>query len=219
MWDMCGIGGTASAGSRGSCRMIFCTGRRPSRLTQDRSRGTISIPVSLLLTRGRRICCWPFRNASFPNDRSRNWSDSSNMVAWGMARTGKDELSLYVTRHYRYTTAHLERCILRLDGFGSISASDIPGEVISRPLCFAGRVLHLNYATSAAGSVRVEIQTQDGLPAPNRGLKDCDELVGDKVDGIVRWHGEADLGFLAGAVVRLRFELCDADVYSLRFGT
>jgi hypothetical protein len=154
-----------------------------------------------------------------PGPDWRNWSDRSNMVAWGMARTGKDELSLYVTRHYRYTTAHLERCILRLDGFGSISASDIPGEVISRPLCFAGRVLHLNYATSAAGSVRVEIQTQDGLPAPNRGLKDCDELVGDKVDGIVRWHGEADLGFLAGAVVRLRFELCDADVYSLRFGT
>jgi len=34
----------------------------------------------------------------------------------------------------------------------------------------------------------------------------------------VSWKSGADLGKLAGQTVRLRFELKDADLYSLQFG-
>jgi hypothetical protein len=34
---------------------------------------------------------------------------------------------------------------------------------------------------------------------------------------VVHWNGKKDLSKLAGRVVRLKLELYDADVYSLRF--
>jgi hypothetical protein len=173
----------------------------------------------MMTSRDGKTFQWAFSEAFVRPGRDwQDWTDRCNMVAWGIAQTGHDELSLYVTRHYRHTTAHLQRCTLRLDGFGSIGALGTTGEVVTRPLRFTGRTLRLNYATSAAGSVRVEIQNQDGVPLANRALGDCAELVGDEMDGIVRWREGEDMGSLAGTTVRLCFSLCDADVYALRFG-
>jgi hypothetical protein len=178
----------------------------------------ISDSIMMTSRDGRTFQCG-FREAFVrPGPDWRNWTDRSNMVGWGMARTGMGELSLYVTRHYRHKTVHLERCSVRLDGFGSISASGMGGEVLTRPLRFAGRALHLNYATSAAGSVRVELQDSDGVPIADRTLEDCHALVGDEVDGTVQWRNGEDVGLLAGRGVRIRFHLQDADLYALQFG-
>ena len=51
---------------------------------------------------------------------------------------------------------------LRTDGFVSIQASYRGGELITKPLVFAGENLILNYTTSAAGSIRLEIQDAQG---------------------------------------------------------
>ena len=42
-------------------------------------------------------------------------------------------------------------------------------------------------------------------------------IYGDELDRPVRWESEGDLGALAGKVVRLRFVLRDADLYSFQF--
>jgi hypothetical protein len=65
--------------------------------------------------------------------------------------------------------------------------------------------------------VRVEVQDASGRPVPGLALEDCVEVIGDEIERVVRWKGEADLGRLAGAPVRLRFALKDADVFSFRF--
>ena len=75
----------------------------------------------------------------------------------------------------------------------------------------------LNYSTSGAGSVRVEIQDAKGQALPGFLLDDCSELYGDSLEQPVVWKSNPDLGKLAGKPVRLRFELRDADVYSMRF--
>ena len=75
----------------------------------------------------------------------------------------------------------------------------------------------MNYSTSAAGSVRVEIQDADGKPIPGYALDDCPEIYGDALAEVVRWKGGDDVGKLAGKPVRLRFVLKDADLYSIRF--
>ncbi|MEJ5199151.1 MAG: hypothetical protein WHX53_09525, partial [Anaerolineae bacterium] len=77
---------------------------------------------------------------------------------------------------------------------------------------FAGTELVLNYATSAAGVVSIEVQDANGQP-----LMQSDDLFGNELEGVVRWLGGARLADLAGKPVRLRFTLRDADVYAFRF--
>jgi hypothetical protein len=39
-----------------------------------------------------------------------------------------------------------------------------PGEFTTRPVRFGGQQLTVNYATSAAGSVQIELQDEQGQP-------------------------------------------------------
>jgi hypothetical protein len=87
------------------------------------------------------------------------------------------------------------------------------GELVTKPITFAGGRLVLNYATSAAGSVQIEIQDPDG-----KTLATSDPLFGDEFDAAVSWQGGVDLATRAGRPVRLRFVLRDADVYAFHFG-
>jgi hypothetical protein len=172
----------------------------------------------IMTSRDGRTFRRPFREALVrPGRDRRNWMDRSNMVAWGLLRTGGDELSLYVTRHYRQATVHLARCVVRLDGFVSVHASGGGGHLVTRPLRFVGCALHLNYATSAAGAIRVEIQDLHGSPIAHRALSDCQELVGDEISGAVAWRDGGDLSALAGEPIRLCLHLHDADLYAIRF--
>lgn len=79
--------------------------------------------------------------------------------------------------------------------------------------------MQINYSTSAAGGLRVEIQRPDGTPVDGHTLEDCPEIIGDRIDGTVAWKAGPDVNALAGKPVRLRFDLKDADLYSLRFTT
>ena len=99
----------------------------------------------------------------------------------------------------------------------SIAAPLSGGEVLTRPLLFAGSELVLNYSTSAAGSVQVEVQDAQGVPIPGFTLADSVPLYGDSLEQPALWRQKSDLGALAGAPVRLRFVLSDADVFSMRF--
>ena len=99
----------------------------------------------------------------------------------------------------------------------SLTAPLSGGEVLTKPLLFQGGRLLLNYSTSGAGSVRVEIQDAVGKALPGFALEDCDELYGDALEQAVAWKNNPDLSKLAGQPVRLRFELRDADVYAMRF--
>lgn len=152
-----------------------------------------------------------------PGRDRRDWTGRSNMVAWGLLPTAPDELSIYVSRHYGHPTAHLQRCTLRVDGFASVHAPYQGGQLVTKPLTFAGGELILNYATSAAGRIRVELQEADGRPIPGFSLVEGQEMVGDEIEGVVTWTRGADLNALAGRPVRLRFVMHDADLYSVRF--
>ena len=72
------------------------------------------------------------------------------------------------------------------------------------------------FATSAAGSLRVEIQDLERKPIEGFRLADSVELVGDLVAQAVAWRGGTDLSRLSGKPVRLRFVLKDADLYSMQ---
>ena len=152
-----------------------------------------------------------------PGIGSPNWTTRTNYPALGVVQTGPAEMSLYVNRHYEQGSAHLERMTLRLDGFASVNAPFRGGEMITKPLIFSGRQLELNYATSAAGSIRVELLDSTDIPIQGYRSSDCRELIGDEIERIVTWNKSPDVSSLAGKPVQVRFLIKDADLFSLRF--
>ena len=172
----------------------------------------------LLTSRGGTIYDCTFTNSLIrPGIGARNWVSRTNYPALNVVQTGPTEMSLYVNRDYAQPTAHLARYSLRLDGFGSARAPYEGGEVITKPLRFKGTQLEINYSTSAAGSLRVEIQDVEGKPLLGFSLSECWEIIGDEIERVVTWQENPELGALAGKPVRLRFVMKDADLYSLRF--
>lgn len=157
-------------------------------------------------------------------ERPGSWMYGSHFASWGIVETdsnlpGADpELSFYVSEFYRKGPAvKLRRYTLRLDGFASLRAARQGGELITPPVIFEGAALSMNFATSASGSVQVELQDADGKPIPGFTLADSVEMFGDTVARNAMWEGEPDLSALAGEPVRLRFVMRDADLYSIQF--
>jgi len=161
-----------------------------------------------------------------PGVQSRhNWAYGDAYIAWHLIETpsavegAPPELSLFATESYwTGSSSRLRRYTLRLDGFVSVHASPDGGELFTKPLVFDGDSLLLNFATSGAGSIRVEILDEAGQPIPGRRLDDCLEIFGDDIERTVLWKNGGDVGHLAGRPVILRFVMRDADLYSLRFG-
>lgn len=146
-----------------------------------------------------------------------NWTSRTNYPAYGVVPTGDAEMSLYVQRNYGHPTHCLQRLSLRTDGFASIHAPYAGGECRTKPFRFTGKKLVVNYSTSAAGSLWIEIQDADGKPVAGFAQADADEIIGDEIERVVTWKGGSDVSALAGKSVRLRFVLKDADLYSLQF--
>lgn len=138
------------------------------------------------------------------------WGNRSNYAACGVVPTGPAEMSIYHgPAGRRYT--------LRTDGFISLNAGFGDGTVTTRPFTFSGAELSLNLATSAAGSVRVELRDEAGRPVPGRSLADADEVAGDTIARRVTWKGDGDVAAWAGRPVRLHLVMREADLYSLCF--
>ena len=156
-----------------------------------------------------------------PGLDGRNWTHRNNYPAWHIIQTSPEEWSVLISEHYMQkdeAPGRLRRLSVRPWGFAGVRAGFDGGEMLTRPLVFAGKSLHLNYSTSAAGSIQVEMQGEGGQPIPGLGLDDMEPLFGDELDGVVRWRGGGDLGHLAGRPVRLRFAMKDANLFALRFG-
>lgn len=157
------------------------------------------------------------------DDLTSRWMYGDNYQSYGLFETksaiegAPNELSfLFSEGYWRDGKSRLRRYTIRLDGFVSVRAPFAGGEVLTKPLTFRGETLKLNYSTSAAGSVRIEIQDEQGKPVPGLALDDCVELIGDHVEQSVIWKG-GSVSQLTGRPVKLRFVLRDADVYSWQF--
>lgn len=137
------------------------------------------------------------------------WGNRSNYVAYQVVPTSRKEMSLYMYGGDHYT--------LRTDGFASIHAGFEEGEFLTKPLLFSGNRLEINYSTSAAGMMRVELQEPDGTPIDGFTLDECARIWGDEIERFVKWNKSADLGALTGKPVRIRFVMNEADLFSIRF--
>lgn len=193
----------------------------PTRYLPDR--GQITEGVLMSSRDGRTFHRWT--EALLPPGPNRErWGNRCNYTWHGLIETPSDEpgapneYSLYCTEnYYEAHTSHVRRYSLRIDGFVSVNGPLAGGELITRPFTFEGTQLSLNVATSAAGTVKVELQTPEGRPLEGFEADNCEEIWGDDIDRTVVWKDAPDLGALAGRPVRMRVELHDADLYSFKF--
>jgi hypothetical protein len=157
-------------------------------------------------------------------ERPGTWQYGQQYIAWHTVQTrsalpdAPDELSLYASEDYWHGKGSvLRRYSLRLDGFVSAYADMQGGQLITRPFTFKGKQLEINFSTSAAGGLKVEIQTAPGQPIKGFTVDDCEPHFGDAIDRPVTWKQGADVSALSGQPVRLLFKLKDAHVYAFRF--
>jgi hypothetical protein len=156
--------------------------------------------------------------------RTNSWVYGDNIIAWGIVQTESDlpespfELSIYVSEGYwTGNSQNFRRYSIRVDGFVSMQAPLVGGEFVTKPLLFEGEKLVINYSTSAAGGVWVEIQDAKGQPVDGFAEEDCHEIFGDEIQREVSWKRTNNVRELPGTPVRLRFILKDADLFSFQF--
>ncbi len=157
-------------------------------------------------------------------ERKGTWNYGQQYIAWSVVETksalkgAPDELSLYAVENYwTGTSCDLRRYTLRTDGFVSVNAPMDGGDLITKPLIFSGENLIINFSSSAAGEILVELQDERGIPIPGFTLENCPPVFGDSLERMVIWNKTSDLSSLEGKPVRIRFVLKDADLYSFQF--
>ena len=174
--------------------------------------------VVLMTSRGGNVYDRTFMEGFInPGIGPQNWVSRSNYPVLNVVQTGPSEMSIYVNKDYAQPTAHINRYALRLDGFVSVYAPYEGGELLTKPLRFNGNNLVINFATSAAGAIQVELLDDLNQPIPGFTIDDSQILIGNEIERIVSWKNGADVGKLSGKTVRLRFVMKDAHLYSLRF--
>ena len=146
-----------------------------------------------------------------------NWISRTNYPALNVVQTGETEMSFYVNQDYAQTTSHLQRYSLRIDGFSSLHSGYLPGEMITKLLSFSGSSLFINFSTSAAGYVLVEILDNENNVIQNFSSDDCLPLTGNEISRHVEWKKGSSLEKLINTPVKIRFKMKDADIYSIWF--
>lgn len=147
-----------------------------------------------------------------PKDRDGN---RSNYMAHGLLMLPESdrEYAVYGTEaYYSGPDSRLRRFTYRVDGFVSIRSAEAGGELRTKPLTFNGDSLVINFATQQGGSLRVHLESEAGET-----LASSRPLSGDKISQVVEWQQGSDLKQFAAQPVRLRFEMKNADLYSLQF--
>jgi hypothetical protein len=146
-----------------------------------------------------------------------NWVSRTNYPALNVVQTSPHEMSIYVNKDYAQPTAHLRRYALRLDGFASLSAGYKGGEMLTKPFLFDGQKLEINFSTSAAGAIFIELLDEKGGKIPGFSKEECQEIIGNELARTVYWNKSTDVSALSGKSVRMKVYLKDADIYSFRF--
>ncbi|MDO5554294.1 MAG: hypothetical protein Q4G68_11080 [Planctomycetia bacterium] len=174
--------------------------------------------VILMTTRGGYVYDRTFMEGFVrPGIGWENWVSRSNYPARGIVQTSPTEMSLYVQHNFAQPTHEIHRYSLRIDGFVSVHASYQEGVFTTKPLTFSGSDLILNYSTSAAGSIEVELLDENDCPIPGFERAQSPLLVGNWIDDVVLFKNNKNVNELIGKPVKIRFYMKDADLYSLQF--
>lgn len=144
-----------------------------------------------------------------------NWTSRTNYPALNVVQTSDDEMSIYVNENYMQKEACVARYSLRIDGFTSVNAGYTGGVFVTTPIIVKDETLEINYSTSAAGEILVELLDMKDNVIKGFSKDDCNMIIGDEISKIVNWN--SNLSMLKGKKIKVKFYMKDADVYSLSY--
>ncbi len=114
-------------------------------------------------------------------------------------------------------TAQIAKASWRIDGFVSLSnGGNDTGVIVTRPFVFTGDQMYIN-ADCTGGSLQVELQDANGSIIPGYSKAESVKVSGDQLSTLIRWKNETDVKALAGKMVRIKFYIKKADLYSYWF--
>jgi hypothetical protein len=124
---------------------------------------------------------------------------------------------------------------LPVDGFVSLDATS-EGKVVTRPVRLQGSVMHVTASAGVVatpgkpvnptwselfagskdgeGEIRVEVEDTEGRPIPGFSSEECNPIKGPISDKLVSWVGKTDLRELNGQLVKFKFVLRNAQLFS-----
>jgi len=154
-----------------------------------------------------------FLTPGYENDH--NWVYGDCYLTYNMMDFGDENYSFYCHEYSRNKNhpRYLYRYEIRKDGFVYYEAGAEEQVVVTKPLTFEGKRLHLNFETSPFGHIFVEVLDESGNPVSGRSF----EIYGNTIDRVIEFEDGKDFSEFEGKPVRLRFTMLDAKLYSLKF--
>jgi hypothetical protein len=149
-------------------------------------------------------------------EHERNWVYGDCYPAYGFVDSGREVYYMYTKDWHRSEgePKPLNRYEIRKDGFACYMAGGEERVLITKPLVFEGKDLHLNFSTSAYGYIYVDVLDEDGNELS---MKSSFEIYGNTIDRKIAFADGSDFSEYSGKPVRLRFRMRDAKVFSLKF--
>ncbi|GAH44169.1 unnamed protein product, partial [marine sediment metagenome] len=136
------------------------------------------------------------------------------------------EIVTHDDKHWLYYSAGNERhgvprplagigvATLRLDGFVSLEAKDEPGIVVTKPFTLEGDKLQINVK---GGEILVEVLNRQGEPISGFSANEATKYKHvDELRLTPTWKNGSRLSTLKGRVIRLKFHLRNARLYSFQ---
>ncbi|MDD3335443.1 MAG: hypothetical protein PHI98_07990 [Eubacteriales bacterium] len=156
------------------------------------------------------------------SDQAGDWARGYLHACGGLCLVSPDELCFPIAGFsgaspaeggHVYGGAATGLARLRRDGFASLHANGTVQGMLSRRLRFmAGRFLFIN-ASALSGFVRAQLEDENGCPLPGFTFDDCTPMITDSTKAQLHFRG-GELSTLCGKIIRIRFELLSADLYS-----
>lgn len=134
---------------------------------------------------------------------SREWTQRNFITLRGIVERG-DDFYIYTTLHYDWDDHGIYLLSVPRYRFLSLYADAAGGSFTTKELSFTTDTIHLNYSTSAFGSVMVQVLDQDGMVRYT-----SPEIYGNELSYPLTIPG------LAGTTGTLRFVLKEAHVYAI----
>ena len=149
-------------------------------------------------------------------ENEHNWVYGDCYPAYNLVDSGRETYYMYAPDRHRSIgfPRPLSRYEIRKDGFACIMADGQERTVVTKPIIFEGKELHLNFSTSAYGYIYVDVLDKKGTPLSE---KQSFEVYGDNIDRTIYFEDGTDFSVFAGKSVRLRFRMRDAKLYSFIF--
>ena len=145
-----------------------------------------------------------------------NWIYGDCYFGYSMIDSGKEYYNMYtIDHHFSFDSPKpLVRYEIRKDGFACYMADCRERTLVTKPIVFDGKELHINFETSGMGYIYISILDEDYNEISNG---ESFRVFGNNIDRKIAFNDSYDLSAFQGKNIRIKFRMMEAKLYSMKF--